>query len=123
MKKESPQPESINLHQKSRILEITFSDGQNFELSCELLRVYSPSAEVKGHGPGQSVLQTGKENVSITRIEPVGHYAVKLIFDDGHETGLYSWAYLYELGENKDALWKDYLQGLSDAGHQRKGTS
>ncbi len=123
MSKESPQPESINLHQKSRILEINFSDGHNFKLSCELLRVYSPSAEVKGHGPGQSVLQTGKENVSITRIEPVGHYAVKLIFDDGHETGLYSWAYLYELGENKDALWKDYLQGLSDAGHQRKGTS
>ncbi len=123
MKKESPQPESINLHQKSRILEINFSDGRNFELSCELLRVYSPSAEVKGHGPGQSVLQTGKENISIIKIEPVGHYAVKLIFDDGHETGLYSWAYLYELGENKDALWKDYLQGLSDAGHQRKGTS
>ncbi len=123
MNKESPQPESINLHQKSRILEISFSDGQNFELSCELLRVYSPSAEVKGHGPGQSVLQTGKENVSITRIEPVGHYAVKLIFDDGHETGLYSWAYLYELGENKDALWKDYLQGLSDAGYQRQDTS
>jgi len=123
MKKESPQPESINLHQKSRILEITFSDGQNFELSCELLRVYSPSAEVKGHGPGQSVLQTGKENVSISRIEPVGHYAVKLIFDDGHETGLYSWAYLYELGENKDELWKDYLQGLSDAGHQRQDKS
>jgi len=123
MKKESPQPESINLHQKSRVLEITFSDGQNFELSCELLRVYSPSAEVKGHGPGQSVLQTGKENVSITRIEPVGHYAVKLIFDDGHETGLYSWAYLYELGENKDELWKDYLQGLSDAGHQRQDKS
>jgi len=123
MSKESPQPESINLHQKSRILEINFSDGHNFKLSCELLRVYSPSAEVRGHGPGQSVLQTGKENVSITRIEPVGHYAVKLIFDDGHETGLYSWAYLYELGENKDALWKDYLQGLSDAGHQRKGTS
>jgi len=122
MSKESPQPESINLHQKSRILEINFSDGHNFKLSCELLRVYSPSAEVKGHGPGQSVLQTGKENVSITRIEPVGHYAVKLIFDDGHETGLYSWAYLYELGENKDALWKDYLQGLSDAGHQRKDT-
>ena len=123
MSKESPQPESINLHQKSRILEINFSDGRNFELSCELLRVYSPSAEVKGHGPGQSVLQTGKENVSITRIEPVGHYAVKLIFDDGHETGLYSWAYLYELGENKDELWKDYLQGLSDAGHQRQDKS
>jgi DUF971 family protein len=123
MNKESPQPESINLHQKSRILEIKFSDSQNFELSCEFLRVHSPSAEVKGHGPGQSVLQTGKENVSIKEIEPVGHYAVKLIFDDGHETGLYSWAYLYELGENKDALWKDYLQGLSDAGHQRQGTS
>ena len=120
MSKESPQPESINLHQKSRILEIAFDDGQNFELSCEFLRVYSPSAEVKGHGPGQSVLQTGKENVSITNIEPVGHYAVKLIFDDGHDTGLYSWAYLYELGENKDALWKDYLNALIDAGHQRQ---
>jgi len=120
MKNESAQPESINLHQKSRILEIAFDDGQNFELSCEFLRVYSPSAEVKGHGPGQSVLQTGKENVSITNIEPVGHYAVKLIFDDGHDTGLYSWAYLYELGENKDALWKDYLNALSDAGHQRQ---
>jgi DUF971 family protein len=120
MNNESPQPESINLHQKSRILEIKFSDGQNFELSCELLRVYSPSAEVKGHGPGQSVLQTGKENVSIKEIDPVGHYAVKLIFDDGHDTGLYSWAYLYELGENKDDLWQDYLQALNDAGHQRQ---
>jgi DUF971 family protein len=123
MKNESPQPESINLHQKSRILEISFNDGQNFELSCEFLRVYSPSAEVQGHGPGQSVLQTGKENVSITKIEPVGHYAVKLIFDDGHQTGLYSWAYLYELGENRDELWKDYLHALNDAGHQRQGTS
>ncbi len=120
MDKESPQPVSIKLHQKSRILEISFSDGQNFDLSCELLRVYSPSAEVKGHGPGQSVLQTGKENVSIEKIEPVGHYAVKLIFNDGHNTGLYSWAYLYNLGENKDELWKDYLQGLEDAGYQRQ---
>ncbi|MCK5498591.1 MAG: DUF971 domain-containing protein [Gammaproteobacteria bacterium] len=120
MDKESPQPISINLHQKSRILEISFSDGQNFELSCELLRVYSPSADVQGHGPGQSVLQTGKENVSIDKVEPVGHYAVKLIFDDGHDTGLYSWAYLYELGENKDALWQDYLKALNDAGHQRQ---
>ena len=120
MDKESPQPVSINLHQKSRILEISFSDGQNFELSCELLRVYSPSAEVMGHGPGQSVLQTGKENVSIEKVEPVGHYAVKLIFNDGHNTGLYSWAYLYNLGENKDELWKDYLQGLEDAGYQRQ---
>ncbi len=123
MKKESPQPESINLHQKSRILEINFSDGKCSELSCELLRVYSPSAEVKGHGPGQSVLQKGKENVSITKIEPVGRYAVKLIFDDGHETGLYSWGYLYELDENKDKLWKDYLQSLSDAGYERQDTS
>jgi len=120
MDKESPQPVSINLHQKSRILEISFSDGQNFELSCELLRVYSPSAEVRGHGPGQSVLQTGKENVSIDKVEPIGHYAVKLIFDDGHNTGLYSWAYLYNLGENKDELWKDYLQGLEDAGYKRQ---
>jgi len=120
MNKESPQPVSIKLHQKSRILEISFSDGQNFDLSCELLRVYSPSAEVRGHGPGQSVLQTGKENVSIEKVEPVGHYAVKLIFNDGHNTGLYSWAYLYNLGENKDELWKDYLQGLEDAGYQRQ---
>ncbi len=120
MNKESPQPESINLHKKSAILEINFSDGQNFELSCEFLRVYSPSAEVQGHGSGQSVLQTGKEKVSIDKIEPVGHYAVKLIFDDGHDTGLYSWAYLYNLGKNKDALWKDYLQALNDAGHQRQ---
>ena len=120
MDKESPQPVSINLHQKSRILDISFSDGQDFELSCELLRVYSPSAEVKGHGPGQSVLQTGKENVSIDKVEPVGHYAIKLIFDDGHATGLYSWAYLYNLGENKDELWKVYLQRLSDAGYQRQ---
>jgi len=118
MDKESPQPVLIKLHQKSRILEISFSDGQNFDLSCEL--VYSPSAEVKGHGPGQSVLQTGKENVSIEKVEPVGHYAVKLIFNDGHNTGLYSWAYLYNLGENKDELWKDYLQGLEDAGYQRQ---
>lgn len=119
MDKESPQPESINLHKKSRILDITFSDGQNFELSCELLRVYSPSAEVKGHGPGQAVLQTGKEKISIDKIDLVGHYAVKLIFDDGHATGLYSWAYLYELGKNKDTLWKDYLKALNDVGHVR----
>lgn len=120
MDKESPQPDSINLHKKSRILEINFSDGQNFELSCELLRVYSPSAEVQGHGPGQSVLQIGKEKVTIDKIEAVGHYAVKLIFDDGHDTGLYTWDYLYKLGKNKDVLWKDYLKALNDAGHQRQ---
>lgn len=120
MRKKSPQAESINLHQKSKVLEIKFSDGQNFTLPCEFLRVYSPSAEVKGHSVEQSVLQTGKENVSIKDIEPIGHYAVKLIFDDGHETGLYAWSYLYELGENQEALWKDYLKALKDAGYQRQ---
>lgn len=120
MNKESPQAVAINLHQISRVLEISFSDGKTFQLPCELLRVHSPSAEVQGHGPGQSVLQTGKENVTIKEIEPVGHYAVKLIFNDGHNTGLYTWAYLYSLGENKDSLWQDYLKALSDAGHQRK---
>ncbi len=119
MKEKSPRPESINLHKNSRILEISFNDGKNFKLSCELLRVYSPSAEVKGHAPEQAVLQTDKEKVSIDKIEPVGHYAVKLIFDDGHATGLYSWPYLYELGMNKDTLWKDYLKALNDSGHKR----
>lgn len=119
MDKASPQPVSINLHQKSMMLEIHFADERRFELSCELLRVYSPSAEVRGHGPGQAVLQTGKEHVGISKIEPVGHYAVKLIFDDGHNSGIYAWDYLYYLGENKDMLWRDYLQVLDDAGYQR----
>ena len=90
-------PSSINLHQKSRVLEIEYDDGAKFELSCEYLRVYSPSADVKGHGPGQEVLQVGKENVNINEIEPVGNYAVKLVFDDGHKTGLYTWEYLFFL--------------------------
>ena len=115
-----PQPVSINLHQKSRILSITFDDGSNFDLSCEYLRVHSPSAEVKGHGPGQEVLQVGKENVNITNIEPAGNYAVRLNFDDGHNTGLYSWEYLYELGKNHDINWEKYLNALTEAGHQRK---
>ncbi|MEE9552200.1 MAG: DUF971 domain-containing protein [Gammaproteobacteria bacterium] len=120
MAKNEPHPITINLHQKSRMLEISFDDNSCFELDCEFLRVYSPSAEVKGHGPGQGVLQTGKENVSITEVEPVGNYAIKLLFDDGHSTGIYSWSYLYDLGENKDKYWQDYLQALQDAGYERK---
>lgn len=113
-------PTDIKLHSKSRILDITFSDGVSYSLSCEYLRVNSPSAEVRGHGPGQEVLQLNKELVNIKAIEPVGMYAVKLVFDDGHDSGLYSWEYLYELGEGQDEKWQDYLQRLSQAGHQRK---
>ncbi len=115
-----PHPVSINLHKKSRILEICFDDGSCFELSCEFLRVYSPSADVKGHGPGQGVLQTGKENVTITELESVGNYAIKPLFDDGHQTGIYSWSYLYDLGKNKEQYWNDYLDALRDAGYQRE---
>ena len=113
-------PTEIQLHQQSRILEITYDDGAHFELPCEYLRVYSPSAEVQGHGPGQEVLQLGKEDVSITAIEPMGHYAVKLVFDDGHDTGIYVWDYLYELGINKARKWEQYLNRLAEAGYQRK---
>jgi DUF971 family protein len=112
-------PTDIKLHSQSRILEVCFGDGARFSLPCEYLRVFSPSAEVRGHGPGQEVLQLGKEQVNIRAIEPVGMYAVKLVFDDGHDSGLYSWEYLYELGEEQDEKWQDYLQRLSDAGHQR----
>ena len=115
-----PQPISINLQKKSRVLTISYDDGAVFNLSCEFLRIYSPSAEVRGHGPGQEVLQTGKENVMINEIEPVGNYAVKLVFDDGHDTGIYSWSYLYELGINHDKYWHDYLQALERAGYERK---
>ena len=120
MSENTPNPVSINLHQKSRILEIEFDDGEKFELSCEYLRVHSPSAEVKGHGPGQEVLQTGKENVNIKEIEPVGNYAIKLIFDDGHNTGLYAWSYLYELGVEHDNNWMNYLDALKKVGYVRK---
>ncbi len=115
-----PRPTSINLHQKSRVLELEFDDGRNFQLPCEYLRVYSPSAEVTGHGPGQEVLQLGKEDVNITAIEPQGNYAIKLVFDDKHDTGLYTWEYLYELGSDYDNKWQDYLNRLKQAGHERK---
>jgi len=112
-------PTAITLHQKSRVLEIAFDDGKNFRLPYELLRVYSPSAEVKGHGPGQEVLQTGKRSVEIRSLEPVGSYAVQPVFSDGHTTGIYSWDYLYELGENQEKLWRDYLAQLAKAGASR----
>jgi len=116
----TPMPTEIKLHQKSRMLEIAFSDGQRFELSCELLRVYSPSAEVRGHGPGQEVLQVGKKNVEITDVQPVGSYAVQLVFSDGHDSGLYSWDYLHDLGVRQEALWKQYLERMKEAGANRE---
>jgi DUF971 family protein len=112
-------PTEIKLHQKSRVLEISFDDGKSFRLPYELLRVYSPSAEVRGHGPGQEVLQTGKRNVEIRSLEPVGSYAVQPVFSDGHGTGIYSWEYLYELGENQERLWAEYLARLKAAGGSR----
>lgn len=113
-------PTDIKLHQKRRVLEIAFENGERFELPCELLRVYSPSAEVRGHGPGQEVLVTGKEDVNITAIEPVGNYAVKLVFDDGHDTGLYSWDVFYDLGKNQEQRWWAYLARLKASGYRRK---
>ena len=120
---ERPFPAEIKLHRQSRVLEITFNDGNRFDLPCELLRVYSPSADVKGHGPETAVLQTGKEQVNITLIEPVGNYAVRLSFDDGHATGLYSWSYLYDLGMHRDRYWMKYLDALREAGYQRRSAS
>ena len=114
---DAPKPVEINLHQKSRVLEISYSDGERFELSYEFLRVFSPSAEVQGHGPGQGVLQVGKQDVKISHIEPVGHYAIQPSFDDGHDTGIYSWETLYDMGKNKDRYWKEYLEKLEKAGH------
>ena len=112
-------PTGITLHQKSRVLEIAFADGRSFRLPYEFLRVYSPSAEVRGHGPGQEVLQTGKREVEIRALEPVGSYAVQPQFSDGHSTGIYSWDYLYELGENQDELWSEYLGKLKAANATR----
>ena len=120
---ENPRPTNLVLHQKSRILEILFDDGSQFNLPCEYLRVYSPSAAVKGHGPGQEVLQYGKQNVGIDRIEPQGAYAVKLCFDDGHDTGLYTWKLLYKLGVNYAELWQDYLRRLDEAGRKRSSST
>jgi DUF971 family protein len=115
-----PKPTEIKLHQKSRILEISFDDGKVFKLPYELLRVYSPSAEVRGHGPGQEVLQVGKQNVEIASIEPVGTYAVQPCFSDGHSTGIYSWDLLYDLGVHQDELWRRYLKRLAEAGASRE---
>jgi DUF971 family protein len=119
MASRSPSPSNIVLHTASRVLEIEFDDGANFRLPFELLRVYSPSAEVRGHGPGQETLQVGKRNVTITTLEPVGHYAVKPTFSDGHDSGIYAWEYLYELGRDQERLWVDYLQKLEAAGADR----
>lgn len=112
-------PSAINLHQQSRKLELEYENGESFELSCELLRVCSPSAEVRGHGPGQEVIQAGKKNVAISAIEPVGNYALQLHFDDGHDTGIYSWDYLYDLCVNRERYWEDYLARLHAAGASR----
>ena len=117
--KSTPTPTEIKLHQKSRVLEITYSDGKTFSLPCEFLRVHSPSAEVRGHGPGQEVLQVGKHDVTISRIEPVGTYAVQLYFSDGHDTGIYSWDLLYNYGLNQQEMWAHYLNRLQEAGASR----
>jgi len=118
--KQTPQPTEIKLHQKSRVMEISFADGRSFQLPCELLRVYSPSAEVRGHGPGQEVLQVGKQFVEIRNLEPIGSYAVRPIFSDGHDTGIYSWDYLYWLGDQQEQLWNRYLERIEAAGESRE---
>lgn len=115
-----PAPTDITLHRRSHELEVTFDDGLSRRLPCEYLRVFSPSAEVRGHGPGQEVLVFGKEHVNIERIEPVGNYAVKLIFDDGHDTGIYSWEQLYELAAQYEENWQSYLARLEEAGVRRE---
>ena len=117
-----PRPTKIVLHQQARTLEVAFDDDSLFNLSCEYLRVFSPSAEVRGHGPGQGVLQTGKEHVNISAVESVGAYAVKLVFDDGHDSGIYSWETLYELGSRQEDYWQAYLEELEKAGYERQPT-
>ena len=116
----SANPTDIRLRRKSRLVTVRFDDDIEYDLPFEYLRVYSPSADVKGHGPGQGVLQTGKESVTITAIEPVGHYAVRLVFDDGHNTGLYTWQYLHELGRDRIGNWQLYLDRLEAAGYARQ---
>jgi DUF971 family protein len=113
------QPTSVTVHQASRVLEIGFDDGQVFKIPFELMRVYSPSAEVMGHGPGQEVLQTGKRGVGIQEVEPVGHYALQPTFTDGHQSGIFTWDYLYHLGANADELWRKYFERLLAAGVER----
>ncbi|MCG6943331.1 MAG: DUF971 domain-containing protein [Thiohalocapsa sp.] len=114
-----PLPTELNLHQQSRVLEIAFDDGAHFRLPCEYLRVYSPSAEVRGHTPDQARLQVGKEDVNIRDMQQIGSYAVKIVFDDGHKSGLYDWQYLYKLGRGWQPLWQDYLSRLADVGRKR----
>ena len=116
---QTPQPTEIKLHQASRVFEIAFANGRRFRLPYEFLRVHSPSAEVRGHGPGQETLQTGKRDVTITTVEPIGYYAVRPTFSDGHDTGIYSWDYLYDLGERQDEMWQQYLGRLAAAGASR----
>ena len=113
-----PIPTEITLHQKSKLLEVTF-DNTHYQLPFEFLRVFSPSAEVRGHGPGQEVLQVGKQNVNLIKLEPSGSYALKMTFDDGHDSGLYTWDYLYELCQEQDSMWNDYLKQLEEAGESR----
>ncbi len=115
----TPTPTAIKLHQQSKVLEIAFADGREFRLPYEFLRVHSPSAEVRGHGPGQEVLQVGKREVTIREVEPIGHYAIRPSFSDGHDTGIYSWDYLYELGDRQDELWQRYLDRMAAAGASR----
>jgi len=115
----TPQPTEIKLHQASRVLEIAFADGRTFRLPYDLLSVYSPSAAARGHGPGQETLQTGKRDVTITNVESVGHYALRPTFSDGHDTGIYSWDYLYDLGIRQDELWRRYIERLGEAGVSR----
>jgi DUF971 family protein len=119
LNKDTPTPEALTVHSASRVLEIGFSDGKTFRIPFELMRVYSPSAEVQGHGPGQETLQTGKRDVTVVEIEPVGNYAVKPTFSDGHDTGLFTWEYLYFLGAQEAELWADYDKRLQAAGIQR----
>ena len=119
MNKETPAPQSLTLHGASRVLEVGFADGAQFRIPFELMRVYSPSAEVQGHGPGQEVLQTGKRDIDIVDIEPVGNYAVKPTFSDGHDSGLFTWPYLYFLGSQQQELWADYERRLQAAGRDR----
>jgi len=119
MDRKTPRPTDITLHQQSGMLDVSFDDGRAFSLPVEYLRVFSPSAEVRGHGPGQEVLQVGKRAVAVKAIEPVGMYAVKFVFSDGHDTGIYSWDYLYELGMKHDANWTTYLARLQKAGASR----